>query len=51
VSVAQFGVLLLRSIEKLSPEEKAAVRAKILCKFREHEDARLLAMACSEIVN
>jgi hypothetical protein len=50
-TVEQFGTVLIRSTQKLTPEEKAAVRAKIDRKFREHENARLLALACSERVN
>jgi hypothetical protein len=47
----QFAAVVLRSIQALTPEQKAAARAEILRKFREHEDARLLAMPCSEYVN
>ena len=51
MSVMQFGEMLIRSFQKLSPEEKAAVRAEIESKFREHEDRALLAMPCSDRVN
>jgi hypothetical protein len=50
-TVDQFGAALLRSIAALTPAEKAQVRAEIDRKFREHADARLLAMPCSNSVN
>ena len=50
-TVAQMGEVLIHSIRKLSDSEKAAIRADLDLKFQAHDDARLLAMACSERVN
>jgi hypothetical protein len=45
-TVAQFGAVLLLSIQKWTPEQKAAARAEIDRKFQAHADARLLALPC-----
>ena len=50
-TIEQFGAALFRSIAALTPEQKAQVRAEIDRKFRQHDDARLLAMTCSNSVN